>query len=192
MLQRPFASIVEEYGKHFCWTSIFLHVHIQSWEEHFLCPCENFKRKFIQSNNLKAYISEKQCDFFSLHASLKEQISTITHTLIYTQFYFGESIQNTSYSNLANMLELQASSSCFTSWNLWSCLAKRVYIFLTSSNMTVNLFGFSFTTCSSSQACEFAWRSKEISASKITDYIRDRLNRNANKASFMSKWYNSE
>jgi hypothetical protein len=188
----PFASIVEEYGKHFSWTSIFLHVHIQSWEKHFLYPCENFRRRFIQSNNLKPYISEKQCDFFSLHASLREQISTITHTLIYNQFYFGESIQNTFYSHLRNILELHGSSSCFKSWNLWSCLANIVYIILTSCNTTVNPFGFSFTTCSSPQACEFAWRSKEISASKITNYIRDRLNRNANKASFMSKWYNSE
>jgi hypothetical protein len=147
------------------------YAHIQTWEKHFLCPCKNCKRRFVQSNNLKAYISEKQCDFFSLHASLKEQVSTITHTLIYNQFYFSESIQNPSYSNLANIIqnmpELHVSpSSCFTSWNLWSCLANRVWhypylMLLHESYLTVNLFGcFSFTTCYLPQVWEFSWRSE--------------------------------
>jgi hypothetical protein len=191
-MQRPLQCIVEGCREHFAWSSI--------WEKHKLernilyVPFKTVRGELFSKITWKPISMRHNMIFFSLHELLKEQISSITHTLIYNQFYFGESIQNPSYSNLANIIQnlpkLHASSSsCFTSWNLWSCVATQG--FTLSLHHVIQLWIFSFSA--SLDAIHHRYENlhgdlKELSASKFNDHIRDRLNNNSNKASFMSKW----
>jgi hypothetical protein len=175
--------------------NLCIHGHLQTWGKHFLCPCENCKRRFVQSNNLKAYVSETQHDFFlSSCFTQRTNLNNYPYVDLYSILFWWVH-QNPSYSNLANITqnqpELHASpSSWFTSWNLWILCRQQGFILSLPhvKRMWISLVSASI------HAIHHRYENshgdlKEISASKFNDHIRDSLNSNSNKASFMSKWY---